>query len=159
MIFVTIFWTINLITVIDFFWCITSNDVESHVHDRSKKIVCFLTEKVNWKKKKKKKKGQWSKFWKSFQLFLMNKFWFMNRFLNFFINAHAQIEKLIAKIKSITWNAWMEISLTTSFGVKCGVEVCSYSKNFKFTCYLGDFHLWTALNTTRMPCFSITPWL
>ena len=55
----------------------------------------------------------------------MNKFWFMNRFLYFFINMHAQIEKLIAKIKSIIWNTWMEISLTASFGVKCGVEVCS----------------------------------
>ena len=52
----------------------------------------------------------------------MNKFWFMNRFLSFFINAHAQIEKLIAKIKSITWNAWMEISLNDSFGATCGVE-------------------------------------
>ena len=74
---------------------------------------------------------------KVFSTFFDEQFWFMNRFLYFFINAHAQIEKLIAKIKSITWNAWMEISLTTSFGVKCGVEVCSYSKNFKFTCCLG----------------------
>ena len=46
----------------------------------------------------------------------------MNRFLYFFINVHAQIEKQIVKIKSITWNAWIEISLKTSFGVKCGVE-------------------------------------
>ena len=38
------------------------------------------------------------------------------------MNLHAQIEKLIAKIQSMTWNAWMEISLVTSFGVKCGIE-------------------------------------
>ena len=74
-------------------------------------------EKVNWKKK-----FIDQNFESLFNFYLMNKFWFMNRFLYFFINAHAQIEKLIAKIKSITWNAWMEISLTTSFGVKCGVE-------------------------------------
>ena len=34
---------INPITVIDFIWCITSNDVESHVNDLSKKGL-FL----NW---------------------------------------------------------------------------------------------------------------
>ena len=41
---------------------------------------------------------------------------------DFFMNVRAQIEKLIAKIKSTTWNAWVEISLATSFGVKRGVE-------------------------------------
>ena len=46
----------------------------------------------------------------------------MNRFLYFFINAHAQIEKLIAKLKSITWNAWMEICLTMSFGFICNLK-------------------------------------
>ena len=135
------------------------NDVESHVNDRSKKKWFVFKLRKLIEKKNKKKTGHWSKFWKSFQLFLMNKFWFMNRFLYFFINMHAQIEKLIAKIKSIIWNTWMEISLTASFGVKCGVEVCSYSKAFKFTCCLGGFHLWTAPNIACMPCLSIMPWL
>ena len=53
---------------------------------------------------------------------LKNKLRFMNRLLHFLVNVHAEIEKLIAKIKSITWNAWMEISLKTSFGAKCGAE-------------------------------------
>ena len=136
MIFVKIFWTINPIAVIDFFWCITSSDVESRVNDRSKKWFTFKLRKLIGKKKR-----HWSKFWKSFQLFLMNKFWFMNRFLYFFINAHAQIEKLIAKIKSITWNAWMEISMTTSFGVKCGVKdlalLSVYPSSFR---YLGQVY-------------------
>ena len=38
------------------------------------------------------------------------------------MNGHAKIEKLIAKISLITRNAWMEISQTTSFDAKCGVE-------------------------------------
>ena len=122
--------------------------MESHVNDRSKKWFVFKLRKLIEKKKQVIDQD----FEKSFQLSLMNKFWF-NRFVYFFINAHAQIEKLIAKIKLITWNAWMEISLTMSFGVKCGVEVCSYSKNFKFTCCLGGFHLWTALNTHECPVF------
>ena len=34
----------------------------------------------------------------------------------------AQVEKLIAKIRSIARNASMKISLKTSFGARCGVE-------------------------------------
>ena len=89
--------------------------------DQKQKNGLFLNWE-SWLKKNPKKNRSLIKILKVFSTFLMNKFWFMNRFLYFFINAHAQIEKLIAKIKSITWNAWMEISLTTSFGVKCGVE-------------------------------------
>ena len=102
MIFIKIFWTINPVTVIYFLWCIISNDEESHVNDRSTK------------------KKKWFVF--KLRKLIEKKNWFMNRFLYFIMNPHAQIEKLIAKIKSITWNAWMEISLTISFGVKCGVE-------------------------------------
>ena len=107
--------------MIDFFWCITSNDVESHVNDWSKKRSVFKLRKLIEKKKQTNKTGHWSKLWKCFQLFWWT-IWFINRFLYFFLTAHAQIEKLIAKIKSINWNAWMEISLTTPFGVKYGVE-------------------------------------
>ena len=106
-----------------YFWCIMMWNHMSMIDQKKKWFVFKLRKLIE--KKQKQKTGHWSKFWKSFQLFLMNKFWFMNRFLYFFINMHAQIEKLIAKIKSIIWNTWMEISLTASFGVKCGVEVCS----------------------------------
>ena len=105
MIFIKIFWTSNTITVIDFFWCIISNDVKSHVND--------------WSKKKKKER---KRFVFKLRKLIEKKNWFMNRFPYFFMNVHAQIEKLIAKIQSITWNAWMEISLMTSFGAKCGIE-------------------------------------
>ena len=90
----------------NFQWCgITCNDRSK------KKLFYFEIEKVNWKK-----------VFSTFDDRLMNKFWFMNRLLYFYINVHAEIEKLIAKNKSITWNVWTEINLKTSFGVKCGAE-------------------------------------
>ena len=41
--------------------------------------------------------------------------------LFFLINAHAQIEKWIAKIKLIAWNGLTEIKLKTSLDAECGV--------------------------------------
>ena len=94
-------------------------------------ITCYWSiKKILWlifklRKLIGRKNRSFKKKLKDFSTFcdqLMNKFWFINRFLYFFINAHGQIEKLIAKNRSVTWNAWMEISLKTSFGAKCGVE-------------------------------------
>ena len=97
--------------------------------------------------------GHWSRFWKVFSTFFDEQI-LIQQISLFFHKCACPNWKLIAKIKSITWNAWIEISVTMSFGVKCGgVEVCFYSKNFKFTCCFGGFHLWTVLNTHACPVF------
>ena len=62
------------------------------------------------------------KVFSTFHDCFINKFWLIIRFSYFFINMHAQIEKIIPNIRSILWNASMKVSLKTSFGAKCGVE-------------------------------------
>ena len=63
----------------NFQWCgITCND-----QSKTKKWFVFKLRKLI-EKTNKKRTGHWSKLWKSFQLFLMTKFWFRNRFLYFF---------------------------------------------------------------------------
>ena len=49
---IQIFWTINPIIVINFFWWIISIYMESHLLINQKKnLAYFLMEKVNWQKK------------------------------------------------------------------------------------------------------------
>ena len=98
-----------------------STDVESHVTDWSRKFwLIFKLRKLIGRKNRSLMEKL--KVFSTFCDQLMNKFWLINRYFYFFINAHGQIEKLTAKIRSITPNAWMEIHLKTSFGAKCGVE-------------------------------------
>ena len=85
-----------------------------------KKLAYF-----QWKKLIDRKNRWLIKKLKVFSTFndcLINKFWLIIRFLYFFSNVHAQIEKPIAKIRSIAWNASIKISLKTPFGAKCGIE-------------------------------------
>ena len=72
-------------------------------------------EKVNWLKT-----NYWSKSWMYFPIFDQSTNF--DQSPDFSINLHAHIEKWITKVRSIGWNAWMEIKTNERKKHQCKIN-------------------------------------